>query len=447
MGEERPPQRNTLAAAAWTSTYLSVLFLVVYGTCNWLASLRPTGTWFFEWERRIPFVALLIVPYMSIDLFYVAAPFFCRDALERRTLARRITFAVLVAGAFFLLMPLHFAFDRPHAEGWLGAVFDGFRMMDRPHNLFPSLHITLCLILAEHYVRHTRGLLRAALVLWFVLIGLSTGMTFQHHVIDLAGGFVLACVCFYLFREAPGRLAVVRNVRIGVIYGVGAVLTGVVAALTWPWGSVLLWPALALAFLTAAYWGLGPGVYRKSEGRLPASARLVLAPMLLGQYGSLVWYRRRCRPWDEVVPGVWVGRRLTDREAAGAVRQGVTAVLDLTVEFSEARPFLALTYRHLPVLDLTAPTPEQMREAAAFIGEHVASGVVYVHCKAGYSRSAAAVGAYLLATGYARTADEAVRRLRAARPSVVIRPEVLGALRAFERAAAGDCHEPHAVAR
>ncbi len=66
------------------------------------------------------------------------------------------------------------------------------------------------------------------------------------------------------------------------------------------------------------------------------------------------------RAWDEVTPGVWIGRKLNDREAANAVRQGVTAVLDLTAEFSEAKPFLALRYLNIPILDLTAPMQKRL---------------------------------------------------------------------------------------
>ncbi len=64
----------------------------------------------------------------------------------------------------------------------------------------------------------------------------------------------------------------------------------------------------------------------------------MLAPVLLGQQLSLLYYRRQCRPWDEAAPGVLIGRQLTDAEAAEAIRTGVTAVLDLTGEFSEAAP-------------------------------------------------------------------------------------------------------------
>jgi protein-tyrosine phosphatase len=69
----------------------------------------------------------------------------------------------------------------------------------------------------------------------------------------------------------------------------------------------------------------------------------------------------------------------------------------------------------------------------AFLAEEAATGTVYVHCKIGYSRSAAVVGAYLLASQQAATVDEAVAQLRAVRPSIVVRPEVIEALCAFVR--------------
>jgi membrane-associated phospholipid phosphatase len=424
---------RSLTAAAWTSALLSALFLVVYGGCNWLTAQRAdVGTCYFEWERHIPFVPLLILPYMSIDLFFVAAPFLCRDRAERWLLARRIVFAIVIAGAFFLLVPLRFAFERPHTDGWLGIVFDAFRSLDQPYNLFPSLHIALRTILVDIYSRHTRGLVQAAVHFWFSLIGYSTVLTYQHHVLDVAGGFELGGLCLYLFHESAARLPVVRNVQVGSYYALASVAALGTAVLTWPWGSLLCWPALALGLVAAGYWGMGPGIFRKSEGRLSSAARFVLGPVLLGQYLSLQFYRRQCRAWDEVAPGVWIGRTLSKQEAEEALRQGVTAVLDLTAELNEAAPFRTVTYRNLPIMDLTAPTSEQLREVAAFIAEQAALGTVYVHCKAGYSRSGAAVAAYLLTTGQAGSVEEAVNRLRQARPSIVIRPEAMEALHSFE---------------
>jgi hypothetical protein len=229
--------------------------------------------------------------------------------------------------------------------------------------------------------------------------------------VDVLGGFVLAGLCFYIVREEQPRWPVVPNSRIGVYYAVGAIAAAVLATAGWPWTSILLWPSLSLALVAIAYVGCGPAIYRKIRGRIPMSARLLLAPCLIGQRLSLLYYRRQCDAWNSVTPNVWIGTRLDDREAMKLRQKGVTAVLDLAAEFSEATPFLDLNYRNIPVLDLTALNPMQLREAVGFIKEQSARGVVYVHCKVGYSRTAVAVGAYLIASGQAQSASEALALL------------------------------------
>src|SRR4051812_48223258 len=151
-------RRIPFRTAALRSAALCLFFLLVYGFCNrFTAHRHDVGTWAYAWERHIPFVPLMIVPYLSIDLLFVAAPFLCSDRRELSILSRRIVLAIFVAAFFFLVMPLKFSFPRPHVGGWLGAIFDQFRRMDLPYNQFPSLHIALRTILAAVYARHTRG--------------------------------------------------------------------------------------------------------------------------------------------------------------------------------------------------------------------------------------------------------------------------------------------------
>ncbi len=299
------------------SVGLSALFLLVYGCCNWFTAQRAdVGSIAFAWERYMPFVPLLIAPYLSIDLFFVGAPFLCRSEIELRTFAKRIAAAILVAGICFLAFPFRFAFARPQTAGWLGAVFDWFRAMDAPFNLFPSLHIALAALLVVIYGRHTGGLVRVAVVFWFALIAASAVLTYQHHILDVVGGFALAGYCFYFIRETPLSLPVQAQPRIGIRYGLGAVVLFGAALALWPWGAVLFWPMTTLAIVAAAYFGIGPGIFRKTNGVLPWSTCWALGPALVGQHLSRIYYRRQCRAWDAVTPNVWIGSALNEREGA-----------------------------------------------------------------------------------------------------------------------------------
>src|SRR5438874_2794126 len=243
------------------SAGLSVLFLIVYGGCNWITARRENvGTFYFEWERKIPFLPLFILPYLSIDLFFVVAAFLCRTDRELSILAKRIAASIIVAGICFLLFPLRFAFPPPHADGWPGALFDWFRGMDAPYNLLPSLHAAFTLILIDVYFRHTRGFIRVATMTWFVLIALSPVLAYQHQLIDIVGGFVLAGYCFYLFRESSHTRPIVANRRIGWYYAAGAAVVLLMGATFWPWGVLLFWPAIAFGIVAIAYFRAGPMV-------------------------------------------------------------------------------------------------------------------------------------------------------------------------------------------
>ena len=80
-----------------------------------------------------------------------------------------------------------------------------------------------------------------------------------------------------------------------------------------------------------AYLGLGANVYGKHEGQLPEH-RLVLAPILIGTTCRL------STTAGSAGPGTSCAGRASaagsEGEAAQAVRDGVTAVLDLTSEFA-----------------------------------------------------------------------------------------------------------------
>lgn len=185
------------------------------------------------------------------------------------------------------------------------------------------------------------------------------------------------------------------------------------------WSLLFLYPAMSFALLAVAYGGVGPKLLgKRPDGGRWWWARLLFAPYLLLTRFSFVLYKLlgRHAAVCEVVPNLFLGRRLTAGEAE---RVAGAAVLDLAAEFSEARPLRRPDlYLSMPVLDATAPSGEQFTFAVRWIADHLPHRPVYVHCALGHGRSASVVIAYLLHSGRVKDVRDGLRLVRQLRPGV-----------------------------
>lgn len=428
MTEPRPWRRAT----AWLA-FLGPFFFASYGFANWMASRRDhVGAVAFAWERAIPFVPWTIVPYWSIDFLYVISIFVCTTRRELDRHAQRLLAVQLVSIACFLAFPLRFSFDRPVADGFFGALFAALGSFDKPFNQAPSLHIALLIViwvaLAKHSARQWRWLLHA----WMTLIGLSILTTYQHHFIDLPTGLAAGFAVLWALpdeQKSPlAGLAFTRDRtrrRLALLYATGALLFVALACVggAWLW---FFWPAIGLTLLALNYAVIGARGFQKSaDGSMSIGAQALLLPStVVAWINSRAWTRRHPQA-NEVIDGVSIGRIPGAHECAR-----FAAVVDLSAELPRKAP-ADRRYRSFPVLDLTAPDEEVLRAAATAIEEERLRGPVLVCCALGYSRSAAAVVAWLLMTHRANTVDAAMEIVRKARPAIVLKRESCAALEAF----------------
>jgi predicted protein tyrosine phosphatase len=401
-------------------------FLGLYCLTNWLASLRANvGTWQFAWEHRIPFVRWMIIPYLSIDLLFVLSFFVCTTRHELWVHFKRIVAVNVIAAVFFVLFPLRMDAHRPtDLSGLLGPLFRLLYSLDRPYNLCPSLHIAQGLLVWLVFNRHTRGALRLLVHAWFVTIGVSTLLTWQHGVPDILTGWLLGMLCWWMFPGDARPLsehATQRNASVGWRWVIGGALLVVWGYLLRPWGWLLTWPAFTCFVIATGYFLGSSHLFRKVDGRLAVATSWVMFPYLLADRAARSYLLRPSKPWVRAAPRVVIGRRLNNRQARRLVaEERIMAVLDLTAECSECAELLRFPYRNIPVLDLTVPTRRQFDEALAFIREHASRGTVYVHCALGYSRAASVVIGYFVSEGIAPDVETATEMLRRLRPQIAL---------------------------
>jgi hypothetical protein len=203
-------------------------------------------------------------------------------------------------------------------------------------------------------------------------------------------------------------------------------------ALVWGgWWSVLAWCGAAfsiagVAHLASAPWLLGKG----RDGGMNAASLLVLLPYFLVTWGrwQLEWWLSPENPWDEVAPGLFLGRW----PGTSPLPPGVEIVVDMTAELPAPSWLVgACEYVSLPTLDTMAPDRARFAEVARRVAEsHVPA---YLHCALGHGRSATMAAAVLLSRRIAGTVPEALHRLRAARPRVRLEATQLRLLETYER--------------
>ena len=176
---------------------------------------------------------------------------------------------------------------------------------------------------------------------------------------------------------------------------------------------ILLWPAAVMLAIAVIYVARAPGAFgKRSDGRLAWFAWVLWGPWLVYMWIAHEGARKLTKEpvANEVMPGLWVGRR----PAAGELPQGVAIVVDLCAEFPKA-PVSARTYLAVPTLDATSPTPAQIVSCVEQV--EAAGGPAFIHCAFGHGRSATVAAAVMIRRG-AATLDDVEAKMKAQRPRI-----------------------------
>ncbi|HEY2013688.1 MAG TPA: phosphatase PAP2/dual specificity phosphatase family protein [Bryobacteraceae bacterium] len=403
-------KRPRLRALGWLA-FLAPFFYLTYNFANRAASRRAyVPPLIFPWERRIPFVGWTILPYWSSNLLYALSLATCRNREELDRHARRLIAIQVFSVACFLAFPLRCTSRPPAVTGWAGALFAALRSFDQPYNQAPSLHVGIAWILWTRFRAHTSGRIRMWLAAWFVLMSASTLTTWQHHFIDVPTGLWAGLL---VAAALPERRTARPRVRLTLLYLAGAVLCTAVAFVLRGFAWLLLWPGFALSMVASAYWTCDPAWL----GKPGTPAKLFLLPYTLAAWiNSRLW---TCgQPASNLLAdSVWIGRAPSRLD-----RRGMNSVVTLAPEL----PIRADA--NIPMLDLVPPSHEELDAAVLAIAKLAARRPTLVCCALGYTRSAVASAAWLMAAGRAASIEDALRQVRRARTQAVVGPDFIRCL-------------------
>lgn len=151
-------------------------------------------------DRAVPLRPAWALVYGSLYLFLILLPVFVvrQEGQIRRTVLAYLT-VWITAYVCFLLYPTMAA--RPAKVVGEGFAVWGLRFLysaDPPYNCFPSLHVAHSFVSALACYRVHRGVGIAA-ALCASLVGISTLLTKQHYVLDVAAGISLAWAAYSVF--------------------------------------------------------------------------------------------------------------------------------------------------------------------------------------------------------------------------------------------------------
>lgn len=155
---------------------------------------------------------------------------------------------------------------------------------------------------------------------------------------------------------------------------------------------------------------------------MSAAATILLLPYLAGVRLNMAYWLRGKAKTARVRDGVWIG-------SVSGISDDLPAVLDVCAEYP--RPRYRGAYRVLPLLDMVAPSENDLVQAASLLEalrrQH---GKVLTCCALGYGRSVAVVLTWLLVYGGCRDLAQATAELKQARPQMVLPPETAKAVEA-----------------
>jgi len=198
------------ATFTWKSAERYALFAAVYAF--WAVLYFAVGRWnlgrpasVIVWDPvwHFPKISAFVIPYLSAFAmpFLVLATMRDRRTFRRFSLIGAATF--VVSSAFFAAWPLTILRYQT-GTGLFDRMLEWLYLVDKPTNLFPSLHVSMAFLFAKA-VAYVRPKWNPWMVGWATLVAASTLFIRQHYLVDVIGGIIMAYAGWWLFLRWERR--------------------------------------------------------------------------------------------------------------------------------------------------------------------------------------------------------------------------------------------------
>jgi membrane-associated phospholipid phosphatase len=156
-----------------------------------------------ELDRKIPYLPLFALTYFSTYVFVLQPFFILSDARQFYWMLTSFVSISVISSLIHAIVPSKIErVEQVTAGGFSGWALGLFQKTCKPYGNFPSMHVGLSVPVVAANFLAGGPVIGSIMLLWAVLIAVSTLYTKQHYILDVlagvVGGLVISTLVFWL---------------------------------------------------------------------------------------------------------------------------------------------------------------------------------------------------------------------------------------------------------
>ncbi len=189
----------------WTIiAFASLIFGILYKLSGAISYKNGVILTLLDFEEKIPLIPSTIWIYIVLyPIYLIWSLTTFKDENNMNKLLYSFLLLTLISCAIFISFPLNYPreyYPLLFSETISHKLLQYVRLIDKPSNCFPSLHVGLCFLFAFIHKNESKKRYVISLLISFS-IAISTLTTKQHYFYDLVGGFILSFTIVTLMNK------------------------------------------------------------------------------------------------------------------------------------------------------------------------------------------------------------------------------------------------------